>query len=243
MALTAPQDRPVVTAAQRADSASPKRTSLPSMLPSAGSMPAACSIGLPAASAAVGDRNARHEQDAHHRRPAPSPAGCRRPCGRRRRRAPTGITRIARPGRSSRAPSGSRRDGRSSTLKKPPPLVPSCLIATWLATGPSAMVCSAPSSVVASTEACRSAACPSATSRTRDDDRQRQQDVERRAGHIDPEVADGPAPWRGRSRGPAPRRRPCPSAAERKFCTVSPAIWREVAHGGLAAVGSASSCW
>ena len=35
-------------------------------------------------------------------------------------------------------------------LKKPPPLVPSCLIASWLATGPIAMVCFAPSSVVTS---------------------------------------------------------------------------------------------
>ncbi|MEY9460112.1 hypothetical protein ABH973_000525 [Bradyrhizobium ottawaense] len=35
-------------------------------------------------------------------------------------------------------------------LKKPPPLVPSILIATWEATGPTAMVCLAPSSVVAS---------------------------------------------------------------------------------------------
>ena len=36
-------------------------------------------------------------------------------------------------------------------LKKPPPLVPSILIATCEATGPTAMVCLAPSSVVAST--------------------------------------------------------------------------------------------
>ena len=33
-------------------------------------------------------------------------------------------------------------------LKKPPPLVPSCLIATWLAAGPRVIVCAAPSSVV-----------------------------------------------------------------------------------------------
>ena len=36
-------------------------------------------------------------------------------------------------------------------LKNPPPLVPRCLIAIWEATGPTAMVCLAPSSVVAST--------------------------------------------------------------------------------------------
>ena len=36
-------------------------------------------------------------------------------------------------------------------LKKPPPLVPSSLITSCEATGPIAMVCLAPSSVVAST--------------------------------------------------------------------------------------------
>ena len=35
-------------------------------------------------------------------------------------------------------------------LKKPPPLVPSCLIASWLATGPIAITCLAPSRVVTS---------------------------------------------------------------------------------------------
>ena len=33
------------------------------------------------------------------------------------------------------------------TLKKPPPFVPSCLIAIWEAAGPSASVCSKPWSV------------------------------------------------------------------------------------------------
>ncbi len=36
-------------------------------------------------------------------------------------------------------------------LKKPPPLVPSSLIASWNATGPSAILCLPPSSVCAST--------------------------------------------------------------------------------------------
>ena len=35
-------------------------------------------------------------------------------------------------------------------LKKPPPLVPSCLMAIWLATGPPGMTCELPSTVVAS---------------------------------------------------------------------------------------------
>ncbi len=51
---------------------------------------------------------------------------------------------------------------------KPPPFVPSCLIASWLAIGPMAMVCLAPSSVVASIEPSRvcgepNTAKPSAT--------------------------------------------------------------------------------
>ena len=47
-------------------------------------------------------------------------------------------------------------------LKKPPPLSPTSLIASWLATGPSAMTCFAPSSVVASTEALSVCGTPSA---------------------------------------------------------------------------------
>ena len=76
------------------------------------------------------------------------------------------------------------------TLKKPPPLVPSCLMASWLATGPSAIVCLAPSSVVASTLPASVCGTPVSANSSADDDRQRQQHVERRAGHIDPEVAE-----------------------------------------------------
>ncbi len=49
MELTEPLEAPVVNAAQNADCAVPKRTSLPSMLPP--STPMACISGLPAASA------------------------------------------------------------------------------------------------------------------------------------------------------------------------------------------------
>ena len=48
-------------------------------------------------------------------------------------------------------------------LKKPPPLVPSSLMISWLATGPIEMVCFAPSSVVASTEPASVCGTPSAT--------------------------------------------------------------------------------
>ena len=51
-------------------------------------------------------------------------------------------------------------------LKKPPPLVPSSLMISWLAIGPIAMVCFAPSSVVASTEPASVCGTPSAISTT-----------------------------------------------------------------------------
>ena len=49
-------------------------------------------------------------------------------------------------------------------LKKPPPLVPSSLIASWKATGPREMVCLAPSSVVASTDGASVCGTPIASS-------------------------------------------------------------------------------
>ena len=64
-------------------------------------------------------------------------------------------------------------------------------MAIWLATGPCAIVCLAPSSVVASTYWLRFCGTPSATSANATHDRQRQQHVERDAREIDPEVADG----------------------------------------------------
>ncbi len=51
MAFTAPHEAAVVTTANRVESVTPKRTSLPSMLPAALSTPSAPSSGLPPASA------------------------------------------------------------------------------------------------------------------------------------------------------------------------------------------------
>ena len=48
-------------------------------------------------------------------------------------------------------------------LKKPPPLVPSSLMISWLAIGPMEIVCLAPSSVVASTAPASVCGMPSAT--------------------------------------------------------------------------------
>ena len=55
MALTAPQLVPVVDAAKSALMATPKRTSLPSILPGDGSTPSAVSNGLPRCFGPVGD--------------------------------------------------------------------------------------------------------------------------------------------------------------------------------------------
>ena len=107
-------------------------------------------------------------------------------------------------------------------LKKPPPLVPSSLIASWLATGPSEMVCLAPS---------RSSRRPSRQrlrhaerdEDKRDHDRERQQDVEGDAGHIDPEIADRRRGWRAKARTSATAIA-MPAAADRKLWTVSPSI-------------------
>jgi hypothetical protein len=51
-------------------------------------------------------------------------------------------------------------------LKKPPPFVPSCLIAIWLATGPRAMTCVPPSSVCAVTEPSKVCTTPREASTT-----------------------------------------------------------------------------
>ncbi len=101
-------------------------------------------------------------------RPARSGSRRKRQSGtspRRRRRWPS-LGACLRPSfrRCRSARRGSRKSGTSASrllngvgfsngcaefaLKKPPPLVPSCLIASWEATGPCAMICLAPSTVV-----------------------------------------------------------------------------------------------
>ena len=103
------------------------------------------------------------------------------------------------------------------TLKKPPPLVPSSLIASCEATGPRARSATVPPSVCTT---------PWETSRMRADDRDRQQHVERRAHEVLPEVAE---PGLALRRAMMPRMSAMatamPIAADTKFCTASPAIW------------------
>ena len=76
-------------------------------------------------------------------------------------------------------------------LKKPPPLVPSSLMASWLATGPPVMVCCAPARVL-TTWSCRWKfwIAPPAMSTIAREDRDRQQDAQRAADQVDPEVAE-----------------------------------------------------
>ena len=104
-------------------------------------------------------------------------------------------------------------------LKKPPPFVPSCLMVSWLATGPIAIVCFAPSSVVTSRYGLKFWIMPCCTNSSDEHEAERQQHVERAAHEIDPEVADAPfASGRAaRCRARARRRPPCPTAADAKL--------------------------
>ena len=81
------------------------------------------------------------------------------------------------------------------TLKNPPPFVPSCLMAIWLAAGPPARTWVVPSSVVTSVCPWKFWMTPWLTSSDGDDERQREEDAHDRAGEVDPEVAErlGPA--------------------------------------------------
>ena len=122
-------------------------------------------------------------------------------------------------------------------LKKPPPLVPNCLMISCDATGPCAMVCAArlrPSctGVVRLAGSGRRPARRGTSAPTMAD---RQQHPERRARHVDPEVADGlllllrdAADERDRHRDAGRRRH--------EVVIREPGHLREVAHGRLAAV-------
>ena len=76
-------------------------------------------------------------------------------------------------------------------MRVPPPLVPSSLMASWLAKGPPGMDCVACSRVVAVSGPRSVWMAPWLTRTTRDDDAQREQDPHHAAHEVDPEVADG----------------------------------------------------
>ena len=70
----------------------------------------------------------------------------------------------------------------------------------------------------------------------REDERERQQDVERAARQVDPEVADAVRRCLRAKPRISATSTAMPVAAETKFCTVEPEHLREVAHRRLAAV-------
>ncbi len=131
------------------------------------------------------------------------------------------------------------------TLKKPPPLVPSCLMATCEAAGPSASVCSVTTAWSApAVESSRVGLYVGPEGlhhalrdeQQRQHERERQQHVERAAGEVDPEVADPVGLGAGEA---ADQRHQHRHAGRRRDEVLhrEPEHLGEVAQGGLAAVG------
>ena len=247
--LTEPLEAAVVAAAQIVDEAMPKRASLPSMLPpgwsseACWSAPAAVSAGLPPCSNAVVRRIAGTSTTS-------IAASSAHPCRRSRtmipkvRHSAAGMSRIERVSRRLESGVGFSNGCAELTLKKPPPLVPSCLMAIWEAAGPTAIcwwVTGAPSlPCVASTSVavtCPRNVCttPWETSASGEHERQRQQHVQRGARHVHPEVADLPG---ATPRQPADERHEDRHAARRRDEVLDGQREHlgEGAHGGLAAV-------
>ena len=108
-------------------------------------------------------------------------------------------------------------------LKKPPPFVPSCLIATWDAAGPWAMVCALPSRVVAVVYVIEVLNHALRAEEQRPDQRERQQDIYRAANHSTQKLPMVFC-WRRASPRTSAMATAMPAAADTKFCTVRPTI-------------------
>ncbi|MCY1529983.1 hypothetical protein D9M68_651560 [compost metagenome] len=156
MAITAPQLAAVVITANRLEALMPKRTSLPSMLPPdcralvAWSAPSAASTGLPWCSKVVAATTKATNSTV-------IAASTAQPC----RRSPTmrpntkhsaaGIRKMASICTKFVTAVGFSKGCAELALKKPPPLVPTILMASCEATGPMARVCvAAPSAATSS---------------------------------------------------------------------------------------------
>ena len=146
MAITAPQLAAVVMTANRAEAAMPKRVSLPSMLPpacsalAAWSTPSEASSGLPCCSKAVAATTATTNSRpivARIVQPWRS-SPTMRP---NTRHSAAGMRKIASICNRLLAAEGFSNGWAELALKKPPPLVPSILMANCEATGPMASVC------------------------------------------------------------------------------------------------------
>ena len=130
MVLTEPYEAAVVADHNSTDWARPKRISLPSMLRERGRRCRRAGSGLPKRSAPQARRQPDDEQHRHRRPRSRRPGAGRRPGGRRRterRPESRGSTRSA---GSCDSPVGFSNGCAELALKKPPPLVPSCLMAT-----------------------------------------------------------------------------------------------------------------
>ena len=111
------------------------------------------------------------------------------------------MTRIAQISMKLVKPFGFSNGWAELALKKPPPFVPSCLMAIWLATGPPGIdwLASRPSASTVRRVVwpVKFWMTPPPTSSDGDDERQRQQDAQRRAHEVDPEVAERAPAARG----------------------------------------------
>ncbi len=140
MPFTAPQDAAVVTVAKSDVAAMPKRVSLPSMLPPNVAAPASTAMGLGCCSKYAVDSAktansvviAARMAMPWRRLPTISP---------KVKHSAAGIARMASICRKFDSGVAFSKGCAELALKKPPPLVPSSLIASWEATGPMARVC------------------------------------------------------------------------------------------------------
>ena len=225
---TAPVEVPVVIGAYSAQPAVPKRTSLPSIEPAlwsdvpTWSAPAAVSCGF-------------GEVSAHVVIPMPTAsrvaiaAATTQPCRRSPARRPNanakanGIARMSTRCKKFVNVVGFSNGCAEFALRKPPPLVPSCLIATWLAIGPPGIDCVAPSTVVtirSPDRFCTTPEAPSTSAANAAIGNSTRVTVRVRSTQKLPIVFD-----RERT---SPRTSATatamPAAADTKFCTASPAI-------------------
>ncbi len=235
IALTEPFEAAVVATAQSALFVMPKRVSLPSMLPPAWSAletrsaPAPESAGLPACSAATVAKSsgtkitsiAASTAQPWRRSPTSRP---------KVKQSAAGMSRIASTSRKFDSGVGFSNGCAELTLKKPPPLVPSCLMATCEAAGPTASVCEP--AVTAASKGLHHAL---RHERERQHERQRQQHVERAPREVDPEAADA---LRRPPREPAEQRDEHRHARRRRDEVLHRQAQHlgEVAHRRLAAV-------
>ena len=165
IAFTAPQLAAVVTAANSAEALMPKRTSLPSRLPAAPSTPSAVSRGLAWCSKCITATTditnssviAASTTKPWRRSPTMRP---------KTRHNAAGMAKIASICSRLANALGFSNGCALLALKKPPPLVPSSLIASCEATGPIASVCVPASSVCTSTGAEKFWITPRPTSAT-----------------------------------------------------------------------------